>query len=258
MIQSIAAARAGSQIYHAGKIGPDGQILLGALAENGINTEFIYRNASCSGHAVIQVNQYGNKSVLMHGGANLQIGKDEIDRVLGAFSAGDILILQNEISNLPYIIDKAFNKYMKVAFNPSPVNNKLKEADLSKISYLILNEIEGGELTGESRPNRIADSLLSRFPHLKIVLTLGKIGALYCDGMNRIQQGAYKVEAVDAGAAGDTFLGYFISRISMGAPSWSALRIAAMAAALSVTKKGALPSIPVWEDVLRFSGEKKS
>jgi ribokinase len=255
--QSIAAARAGSEVYHAGKIGPDGQMLLDTLRESGVNTDFIVTNSATSGHAVIQVNKYGNNCILLHGGANQEITRDEADRVLDAFSPGDILILQNEINNIPYIIDKAHSKYMKIVMNPSPMNSALKDADLNKISYLILNEVEGEDYTGESRPARIMDSLLNSFPHLKVVLTLGKQGAMYGDELHRVQQGSYHVEAVDSTAAGDTFLGYFVSRITTGSPSWTAMRMAALAAALAVTKKGASSSIPTWEDVLRFFAERE-
>jgi len=255
--QSIAVARAGSQIYHGGKIGLDGHLLFNTLRGNGINTDFISKNGTKTGHAVIQVNKYGNNCILLHGGANQEITNSEIDRILDAFAAGDMLILQNEISNIPYIIEKAFNKYMKIIMNPSPMDSSLKKINLHKVSYLILNEIEGEGFTGESRPNKIMDYLLNHFPHLKVVLTLGKNGVIYGDELNRIQQGVYAVEAVDTTAAGDTFLGYFISRISMGSPSWKALRIAALASALAVTRKGASTSIPTWDEVLQFAAERE-
>jgi len=258
LMQSIAAARAGALVYQAGKIGADGQMLLDVLSENGVHTGYIKKvNGSYCGHTVTQVNKYGNNCILQHGGTNYEITPDEIDQVLDSFSAGDILIIQNEINNIPYIVEKASNKYLKIVLNPSPVNSVVKDLDLNKISYLILNEVEGGELTGESRPVRIMDNLLSHFPHLKVVLTLGKFGTIYGDELNRIQQGAYPVEAVDSTAAGDTFLGYFISRIAMGSPSWSAMKIAALAAALSVTRVGALTSIPSWGEVLRFSADRE-
>ena len=250
--QSIAIARAGSEVYHAGKIGPDGEMLMNALNENGVKIDYIYKNGSVSGHAVIQVNKYGNNCILLHGGANQETTKGEMDIVLDNFSAGDILILQNEISNIPYIIDKAFSKQMKIVLNPSPMDSALRQADLNKISYLVLNEVEGEDFTGESRPGKILDRLLNQYPQLKVVLTLGKQGALYGDELNRIQQSAYPVEAVDTTAAGDTFLGYFVSRITSGAATWSALRTAALASALAVTKKGASTSIPTWDELQRF------
>ena len=253
MNQSIAVAKAGSEIYHAGKIGQDGKMLTDMLDHNGVRVDFVGRSGSCTGHAVIQVNRHGNNCILLHGGANQEITTNEIDSVLDFFNPGDILILQNEISNIPYIVDKAFNKYMKIVLNPSPMNSTVRELDLGKISYLILNEVEGNDYTGELNPSRIIDNLLDRYPHLKVVLTLGRLGALYGDELNRVEQSAYQVEAVDTTAAGDTFLGYFISRISMGSTSWNALRLAALAAALAVTKEGAATSIPSWKDVMHFA-----
>ena len=253
MNQSIAVARAGSEIYHAGKVGQDGKMLTDVLNQEGICVDLVSRSGSCTGHAVIQVNRHGNNCILLHGGGNQEITTDEIDSILDHFSPGDIVILQNEISNIPYIVNKASNKYMKIVLNPSPMNDTLKELDLGMISYLILNEVEGKDFTGELNPSRIVDSLLDRYPHLKVVLSLGRFGALYGDELNRIQQSAYQVDAVDTTAAGDTFLGYFISRISMGSTSWNALRIAALAAALAVTKEGAATSIPSWKDVMHFA-----
>jgi len=252
LYQSVAASRAGSQIYQAGKIGPDGQLLLDILTENGVNTDFIRRDGTCSGHAVIQVNKYEKTCALSYGGANMEITRVEIDQVLSSFSPGDILMLQNGISNISYIVNKAFDKYIKVVLNAPPAGCVPDGTDLNKISYLIINESEGSALTGESRPGKILDYLLSRYPHIKVVLTLGKVGSIYGDEMNRIQQSAYEEDAVDTAGAGDTFLGYFISRVSMGSPPWAAMRAAAQAAALSVRKKGVLASIPTWVEVTRF------
>ncbi|MDR1914778.1 MAG: ribokinase [Clostridiales bacterium] len=251
--QSVAVASAGSDIFHAGKIGADGEFLLDTLNQAGVNTEYIKSDGIHTGHAVIQVNKYGNNCILLHSGANSEITPLEIDEVLSHFEAGDILILQNEIGHLNYIINSAYDKYMRVVVNPSPMNDTIKAIDLRKVTYLILNELEGRELTGESRPSAILDYLLSIYPHLKIVLTLGKVGSLYADELHRLQQSVYNVDVADTTAAGDTFLGYFISRITMGSPSWSAMRAAAMAAALCVTKHGGATSIPLWDDVLNFS-----
>ena len=256
-MQSIAVARAGSKIYCAGKIGADGRVLLDALRENGVDTNLINPYGSYSGQAVIQVNSYGNSRVMLHEGANREITRGEIDRLLNVFNAGDILIIQNGISNIPYIIDKAFAKYIKIALNPSPIDVGFGEIDLGKVSYLIINQAEGEEITGESRPNKMMDFLLNRYRHMKVALTLGQTGALYGDEMNRIQQAAYNVEAVDTTAAGDTFSGYFISAIAMGAPSWAAMRMAARAAALSVAARGSLASIPTREETLRFTAAKE-
>ncbi|MDR0999602.1 MAG: ribokinase [Clostridiales bacterium] len=251
--QSIAVARSGSEVYHAGKIGPDGAVLIDALEQAGVVTDFVMRDGSTTGHAIVQVNKYGNNCILLHGGANTEISIAEIDHVLANFNAGDFVILQNEINNLDYIIEKASQKYMRVALNPSPMNDVIKSLDLRKVTYLVLNELEGAELSGETRPTKILDYLLGLYPHIKIVLTLGRVGSLYADSLHRLQQGAFSVRAVDTTAAGDTFLGYFISRVAMGSPSWSAMRAGALAGALAVTKEGAAPSIPTWDEVVQLS-----
>ena len=105
--QSIAAGRAGSTVYHAGKIGNDGDILRRILSDSGVNTFYLETIEEKSGHAIIQVSRAGQNSIILYSGANHKIDKDYIDRVLNDFSNGDILILQNEINNVEYIVEKA-------------------------------------------------------------------------------------------------------------------------------------------------------
>ena len=95
----------------------------------------------------------------------------------------------------------------------------------------------------------MAELLKKKFPRSRIVLTLGEKGAVYCGEETRIRQPAYAVRAVDTTAAGDTFTGYFIAGISRGMSAEEALDTASRAAAIAVTKPGAAPSIPAWEQV---------
>jgi ribokinase len=251
--QSIAISKAGSQIYHAGKIGPDGQSIIQALNEYGVNTEFISTDGSASGHAIVQINRFCNQCVLTHSGANLEIKKEEVDRVLASFSNGDLLIAQDEISNLPYIVHSAYQKNMIVALKPSSIQASLEQVDLHKVRYLILNAERAQALTKQTRPGSILDALLAHYPRLKIVLTLGKNGSFYADEMHRLRQNAFIADPVDSSAVSDTFFGYFISRVIMGYPTWSALRAASIASAMTLSRKGSYTSIPCWEDVLCFS-----
>ena len=119
--QSIAAARAGEEVYHGGMIGEDGLFLKELLAENGVETSFIGVTGAQTGHAIIQVNAGGQNSILLFGGANRMIDREFADHVLGNFDRGDILILQNETSSLGYIVDRAWEKGMRIALNPSPI-----------------------------------------------------------------------------------------------------------------------------------------
>lgn len=242
--QSVAVAKAGIEIYHAGMIGKEGQFLKELLEDSKVDTSFLKTVEGETGHAVIQVNSKGQNCILLHSGANHEINEEYVDYVLSHFAQGDILILQNEISCLDYIVKKAFDKKIKIAFNPSPVNANIDKIELDKIQWLILNEIEGEALTGETDPEKIVLGLLNRFSNLKIVLTLGEKGSMYKDADETVRQPIFKVEAVDTTAAGDTFTGYFIAGVSKGGKIKDILKTASMASAISVSRKGAARSIP--------------
>lgn len=179
------------------------------------------------------------------------IGHEDADRVLNAFSAGDLAVLQNEISSVGYIIDQAKKKGLTVAFNPSPFNEKISSYDLSKVDYLLVNEIEGAMLTGESEPEKIAAALHEKYGSAGIVLTLGCGGSVFIgtDG-NLLCCGIYKTEAVDTTAAGDTYTGFFLSEAILTGNIRAALQNAAIASGISVSRPGASPSIPDIREVL--------
>lgn len=255
--QSIAAANAGSNIYHAGMIGKEGIFLREILESNNVDTSYLKVVDEETGHAIIQVNNEGQNCILLFSGANHKIDKVYVDSVLDKFESGDIIILQNEISCLKYIIDKAFEKGMKIALNPSPINENLSDLDLDKVEWLILNEIEGIVISGEESANDIVANLLKRFSRLKIVLTLGEKGSIYREGDICLEQEVYKTNVVDTTAAGDTFTGYFISCINKGRSVKEALETASMAASISVSRKGAANSIPYENEVLEKLNREK-
>ena len=242
--QSVALARAGAHVFHAGKVGSDGKFLVELLRRDGVNTDWVAENGSVTGHACIQVDENGQNCIVLHGGANREITVDEVHQVLDAFHAGDWLVLQNEISCLPEIVQAAAERELVIVLNPSPITPDLLKMDLSPVSYLLLNETEGKDLTGETQPQKITAALLGRYPNLKIVLTLGGDGALYADSANSVSVPACSVQAVDTTAAGDTFTGYFIAAVSAGEPVREALIRASQAAAIAVSRPGASISIP--------------
>ena len=243
--QSIAAARAGQKVYHAGCIGADGEFLVDILADSGVDISYVKRNDTVTGHALIQVSASGENCIILFGGSNQEITKEYIDEVLNDFAAGDILILQNEISNMAYLLRRGSEKGLQIMLNPSPMDEFLKTTDLSGITWLMLNETEGGHITGETDPEKIVEALLSRYPDIKIILTLGSDGAVYCSAEEKIHQPCYPALAVDTTAAGDTFTGYFAAAMVEGKTPAQALRLAACAAAITVSGEGASVSIPV-------------
>ena len=107
-----------------------------------VDTRYLKITDKLTGHAVIQVTPNGENAIIVYGGANEEITKEYVDKVLSDFSRNDLLILQNEIGEVPYIIEKAYRKGMKTVLNPSPFNESIKAIDFDKLSYLILNENE--------------------------------------------------------------------------------------------------------------------
>lgn len=249
--QAIALKRAGLDVYFAGAVGEDGQALLDALDQNGIDRQFVLKLPSSTGHAVIQVDDAGQNSIIILAGTNGQITEDHIRKVLEHFRPGDLLVAQNEISNVDTLIRLGAEKGMHIAFNPAPYNDAVLACDLDCVDYLIINETEGAGLTGCSETGEILRVLRERHPNIRVVLTLGGQGSVYVnEAGDWTRCGIYPVKAVDTTAAGDTFSGYFLSRISSKAAAAEALEMAAVAAGISVSRKGAEPSIPGLQEVL--------
>ena len=250
MNQSVALAKAGAETYHAGLIGEDGKVFLDACVEHNVNGKHIKVVEGKTGHAIIQRDKNAQNCILLFGGANQQLTEEYVDGVLECFEAGDILLLQNEVNMLPYIVDKAYEKGMQIALNPSPFNEKLNDVDLTKVSIFLLNEVEGGQITGLVDPDEVLEKMREMFPKAKIVLTLGKDGAKYAEGDQVYHQPIFKVKAVDTTAAGDTFTGYFLSGLIEGMDIPSILKMSAKASSIAVTRNGAVQSIPFKQEVL--------
>lgn len=259
--QSIALKRSGLDVYHAGAVGTDGQMLLELLEENGISTEFIVRKDCPTGHAIIQNDKNGQNCIMLYGGANQSLTREDVDAVLDKFDAGDFILLQNEINQMAYIMECAHAKGMKLILNPSPADEKILEYPVAFVDYLILNEIEIRELyraiTGEDssaieKEVDLLDAFIGRFPEMKIIMTLGSQGSVYKDKNKLVRQAAYRVRAVDTTAAGDTFTGYLFGSLLSGQPVEAAMEMASRASAMAVMTKGAAPSIPWRSEVERF------
>ena len=218
--QSIAIAKAGSKVYHAGAVGKeDGALLLNTLKANHVNTDHIrVLDDVASGNAFIQVDPHGENCIVLYGGANRSMTKDFIDEVLSDFSRGDWIV--EVIRTLP----------------------------LQEVSYLIVNKEEAEELS-EHADHPLME-LASRYPDTKIVMTLGSAGVDYWNGKEVLHHGCYNVKAVDTTGAGDTFTGYFISCLMQGYSEADVLRLASTASAIAVTRNGASASIPEIYEVL--------
>lgn len=249
--QSIALARAGAKVFHAGCVGSDGERLLEKLKGNNIDISLIKRCDMPSGHAIIQVDKNGQNSILLFGGANKQIDEEQIAKVLSDFKAGDKLFLQNEINAVDKIITAASKKGMEIVFNPSPFGDEILSYPLDKITWFVVNETEANELTDESDPDIILSVFSEKYPSAKILLTLGSDGSV-CKANGKVyHQKIFNVPVVDTTAAGDTFLGFFFALVDTHGID-GALKYASAASAVAVSRSGASSSIPKLNEVEDF------
>ena len=242
--QSLALANGGAEVRHAGKIGKDGQFLKDLLSESGVDTTLLQVVDRPSGHANIQVTPEGENCIVLFGGANREITIPDIEHVIADCQAGDAMLIQNEISFLPELMQLADAAGQFIVFNAAPITAEVEQYPLETISMFIVNEVEGEGLTGETDPARILTEMEKRFPKAVTVLTLGEAGAWCMASGNRHHQPATPVEAVDTTAAGDTFTGFFLSAWVDGQSPEACLNRACRAAGIAVTRSGAATSIP--------------
>lgn len=248
--QSIAMARAGVSVMHAGLVGQGGEMLRRVLEEGGVDVSLLRDTPTLQGNAVIQVNSAGENYILLFGGSNQAIDQAQVEETLAGFDAGDVLVLQNEVSCLRDMVELALARGMRVVLNPSPFHESLLSLPLGEFDWIFINEIEGQQMTGHTDPDEILSEIHSRYPKLKVVLTLGGDGSMCAvPGQSVVRQQIFPVKAIDTTAAGDTFSGFFIAGYAQGLPLKECLRRAAAAAAISVSRMGASVSIPTTAEV---------
>ncbi len=232
--QSIALARAGMHVLHAGRIGTDGLFLKELLVSNGVDcSPLVVSGSEPSGHAVIQVSASGENCIVLFSGANHNISSEQIKAAMTGMTPGDFLLLQNEISGMSEILREAAAHGLRIFFNPAPMNRSVFNYPLELVDTFIVNETEG--------------EALGALPGKNVLMTLGAEGARYfpAGGGPAVAVPASPVEKVaDTTAAGDTFIGYFLAETAAGASPEQAMRIAAQASALCVSRPGAAASIP--------------
>lgn len=254
--QAIAMAKTGMKVSLAGCIGADGQWLLDGLEAYGVDASRVRVVEASTGKAMIQVSGDGQNCILLYPGANRQMTQRFIDEVLEDFSEGDMIVLQNEVNLLDYMIDRASEKKMEIVLNPSPFDSHIEKCHLEKVRYFFVNETEGQQMTGETDPEKILDVMGRRYPESGIILTLGGEGSWYSDKNQRVFQNVIKTEVVDTTGAGDTFSGYFIQEITSGTGEKRALETAALAASITVSRVGAAHAIPSMKEVIQMRKKK--
>lgn len=255
--QSIALARAGSDVWHVGKINQADAEFKQTMIKDNINCKHVSCTESPSGHAIIQVSPSGENAIVLFGGANHELNSKDITYALDGVKSSDWVLTQNETNAIDEILLHAKEKGLKVAFNPAPMTESVKDLPLHCVDLLIVNEVEAQELSGQHELEQMEAYFRREWAHAEVLITLGKAGVRMLKKDKTINVSAFEVTAVDTTAAGDTFIGFFLSAYSSHTDSKTALARACAASALAVTKAGAAQSIPTKEEVNRFLAKRQ-
>lgn len=249
--QAASLAKAGLEVFMAGKLGHDGEFILKLLRSYGADTSNVTVTDEPSGHAIIQVDRNAQNGIILYGGGNKSIKENEIQDVFSKFGPGDWLVIQNEINNLDAIIRTAKKKGMKICFNIAPFDDAALSLPLDLVDIIVVNEIEGAGLAGTKCCNfeKMMDELERKYPHSSILLTVGKAGAYWISDGKRIHHPIIDYPVVDTTAAGDTFIGYFLASRIYGNDIRKALYHASKASGIAVSRSGAMQSIPDRKEV---------
>lgn len=256
--QAVAVARLGGEVNFIGKMGDDifGKQSVQLFDEEGVNTDGILSDSdSPSGIALITVDERGENSIVVAPGANAHLEPDDVRQKLDNYPDVSIFLIQLEIPmhTVEFAARYAREKGIRVIVNPAPANTAVEEL-FSSIDILTPNVKEaemlsGITITGTESAREAALRLRSRGIG-KVIITLGKDGAVLLDDSEFHHIPAPRVETVDSTAAGDVFNGALAVAVSEGRPLKDAVSFACQAAALSVTRMGAQSSIPFRNELL--------
>ena len=247
--QSVALARAGADVVHGALLGDGAEFLVEKMRSSGVDVSKIKKAPGSPGHAIIQVDRKGENCIMLFAGTNRALDEDYVSEFLSNAEPGDYLLAQNETNCLREAFYAAHEKGMKIAFNPSPFDEKIKDLPLDTVDLWFCNEIEGAALTGAMDPEDICRRFRESYPDSSLILTLGEEGSLYCGPEGVIRQCAYRVDPVDTTAAGDTYTGYFLASVARKTGIKEAMDSASRASAITVSRMGASSSIPYYDEV---------
>lgn len=267
--QAVAAAREGAQTSFIGQIGNDGagQFMLDSLKADKIDSTFVSENESVgTGTANIMLDDNGQNCILVYGGANQTLTAEEVQKAEPTIKNSDFVVAQFETPQDAAIAAFKIAKQNGVTtvLNPAPAPSNGIKPELLKLTDIIVpNELESASITGIKITDQVSmTATAKKFAELgvaNLIITIGDKGAFYSTPDKAEMLPAYKVKAVDTTAAGDTFIGAFVSQV---APDFSnivsAVKFAQHASSLTVQRLGAQPSIPTLDEVLKVEKESAS
>ncbi|WP_044901227.1 ribokinase [Pseudomonas sp. CFII64] len=259
--QAVAAARLGARVAMIGCVGDDayGEQLRAALVAEQIDCQAVTTTADVStGIAAIVVDASSQNAIIIVAGGNGLLTPKVVTRFDALLADADVVVCQLEVpmETVCHTLTRGRELGKTVILNPAPAAAPLPAQWFPLIDYLIPNESEAAILTGIpvdslSSAETAANALLAAGA-AKVIITLGELGSLFASTQGVRHYPAPAVVAVDTTAAGDTFVGGFAAALAQGRNEDDAIRFGQTAAALSVTRAGAQPSIPTSREVQGF------
>ena len=241
--QSVAAARAGAAVRHIGAVGADGRWAMEELASFGVDVAHVAEVSEPTGHAIISVDPAGENAILLFPGANRAQCGTAIARALAGGGPGDSLLLQNETSHQAEAAQIARDRGMRVVYSAAPFEVAAVQAVLPHLSLLVVNAVEAAQLR----------AALGDVAGPDLIVTHGADGAEWiANSGETVTVSAFAMSPVDTTGAGDCFIGSLVAALDAGAGREEALRYAAAAAALQVTRAGTAQAMPLRDEVLAF------
>ena len=258
--QAVAAARLGARVTMVGRVGNDafGPGLIDNLSAAGVGTSHVLiTDDTTTGTAIIVVGETGENMIVISPGANVKVSREDVKQSEDLLHQADLLLLQLEVplETVEYAAYVASLHQTRVILNPAPAQ-KLPPGLISRVDYLIPNEIEASQLTGvEVRDIQSAEEAALKFFDIGVpvvIITMGKNGALVATKENVTHIPAKKTNAVDTTAAGDAFVGGLVAALARSLPIEEAVQHAIAAGTLAVTKFGAQTSLPTAAELRSF------
>lgn len=263
--QAVASIRSGGDIAYIAKVGNDlfGEDMKNHFKREGFRTDLILTDANePTGIAQIFVSEKGENSIAVAPGANMKLMPKDIEPFTDLIKNSKVVLLQLEtpLETVEYIADIAYRNNVKLILNPAPAQ-KLSKNLLKKVWLITPNETEASLLTGievnDTPSAKKAAEHLLKLGIRNVIITLGENGSLLCNEKGSEHFKAFKAKAVDSTAAGDVFNGTLAVAITNEKSLEEAIRFAAAAAAISVTREGAQPSIPTLTEIKDFLNFKR-
>jgi len=261
--QAVAAARLGADVTFIAKVGKDmfGDRAIANFQESGINTDFVFRDEkNPSGVALIFVDEKGENSIAVSPGSNANLVKENIKLAIDEIKKAVIMLIQLEIpiETVEYAVNVAKQHNVKVILNPAPAR-KLSDQLLKRVDIITPNESEAEVLTGlkivdDISAAKAAEALIQKGVG-NVVITLGERGAFLYTKSDNMLIPTKRVNAVDTTAAGDAFNGGLAFALGSGMSLKDAIHFANFVGAYSVTRRGAQPSMPNYDEVKRFMSD---